>query len=103
MWACAILVVSYALFLAKSVFVLLLFVLNRVAHRALVGSIQFRLAILFGIVAVALGAPVAIAIARPDFALSVGMKIVQLQTIITETPSFLHGAGWGYCHRCDNH
>ena len=95
-WACGILVLSYALFLAKSVFVILLFILNRVAHRALVGSIQSRLAIMFGIGVVALGAPVVIAIARPDFALSVGMKIIQLQTVLAEAPSFLHGAGWGY-------
>jgi hypothetical protein len=48
------------------------------------------------LLAIAIVAPALVAVARPDFALSVGIKLVQLQTILTYPTPLLTGHGWGY-------
>jgi hypothetical protein len=95
-WLCALIVIAYAVLLAKSVFVILLFLLNQFAFQILHGRVWARLAIGALLLAVGVGAPALIVIARPDFATSVGVKILQLQTILTDPSPLWTGSGWGY-------
>jgi hypothetical protein len=95
-WVCTAIVIAYALLLAKSVFVILLLLANLFAFRILHGKLWIKLAILALLLMIGVVAPTLVAIARPDFALSVGIKVLQLQTILTYPTPLLTGSGWGY-------
>lgn len=95
-WLCIAIVAIYALFLARSVFVVLLFLLNRYAYHVLHGSIQRRLATFAALLFAALSGPFLINALRPDFALSVAVKLLQFDHIFAHSIGWLNGAGWGY-------
>jgi hypothetical protein len=95
-WVCGAIVAGYALLLAKSVFVILLYLLNHLAPRILSGRILPRIAVSILFLGLAIGAPAMIALARPDFALSLGIKLLQFKAVIDDTSPILTGSGWGY-------
>ena len=95
-WICGAIVAAYALLLAKSVFVILLFLFNHLAPRILSGRVLSRIAVSAFFLGLAIGAPAMVAVARPDFALSVGMKLLQFDAVINDGSPILSGRGWGY-------
>ena len=90
------LVFTYAIFLAKSVFVILLYATNYVVPMLLRGKQWQRLAsVALVILLVTLG-PMVVMLLRPDLALSIGIKLLQLETVADYAVSPWFGAGWGF-------
>jgi hypothetical protein len=95
-WACTLLVLAYAVFLAKSVFVLTLYLFNSCFPIIARGKLWVRVGCTAAMLtAIALG-PLAVSALRPDVALSIGIKVLQFQTIVADTNSFWLGSGWGH-------
>lgn len=95
-WFCVAIVAAYALLLAKSIFVVLLFLLNHLAPRMVSGSLTSRIATATAFILVLVGAPALVALARPDFALSIGIKALQFDAVLKDSSPLLTGHGWGY-------
>ena len=86
----------YALFLAKSVLVVLLYAVNAVAYRVMRAPVSQRILLGVAFLLLMLVGPVAVALLRPDFMLSVGFKLLQIDLIFSDFGSPLVGRGWGY-------
>lgn len=95
-YICIAIVSFYALFLGKSVFVVLLFFANRYAASFFRGRLRDQLLIVLGILMVAVIGPLIVAALRPDFALSLGIKLLQFARIINDPTPLWTGGGWGY-------
>lgn len=95
-YACFVVVAFYALFLAKSVFVILLILLNIYLHRLLQGTLLRRMTTILIIVFTALTGPVIVALLREDVTLSLGIKLFQFNEILEDPSSIILGSGWGY-------
>lgn len=95
-WLCIIIVAGYALFLGKSVFVVILFLLNRYIHLGLRGSVLQRLAFILLLLIAAIVGPIITLALRSDIGLSLGIKLLQFQEILEDTSPVLMGSGWGY-------
>jgi len=93
--AATLLVLAYAVLLAKSVFVLTLFALNLMLPTLLRASLPRRMLVLLLVATLAVLGPLAVAVLRPDVALSIGIKLLQFQFIVDAYGSSLLGAGWG--------
>lgn len=93
---CIGIVGSYALFLGKSIFVVLLFFCNRYAARFFLGRLRDQILVVVGVLVLAVAGPLAIAALRPDFALSLGIKLLQFARIVGDPTPLLTGGGWGY-------
>lgn len=91
-----LLVLAYAVFLAKSVFVLALFAINNILPRILRRSWLQQLAVLFSLAAILIIGPIAVAVLRPDVGLSLGIKLLQWERIWLHSVSIWWGSGWGY-------
>jgi hypothetical protein len=89
-------VLGYVLFLAKSIVVIALYVLNLVAPAIIRVSLAKKIGILILGVAVLVAAPILVSLLRPDVALSIGIKLLQLQSIADYPGTGVAGAGWGY-------
>lgn len=90
------LVLGYALLLAKSIFVLALWALNHGVPAIARGNWMKRIASTLAIAATTTVSPVVVAALRPDVALSLGIKLLQIETIMSEGPPGPWGAGWGF-------
>jgi len=89
-------VLGYLVFLAKSLFVLFLYVLNRYADRILRGGVARRVVAVFTVTLIVLLVSLEVLVYRSDIALSVGLKLLQLQTVTDYLDRPLAGYGWGY-------
>ena len=94
--AATLVVLGYAVLLAKSVFVLALWALNHVVPAIARGNWMQRMASTLAIAVLAIIGPVVVAALRPDVALSIGIKVLQIETIMSEGAHSLWGAGWGF-------
>ncbi len=94
--ASTILVLGYALLLAKSVFVVALWALNQVMPAIARGNWKRRMAAMTVIVVLAIAGPAIVAILRPDVALSIGIKVLQFEIIASKASLGPWGAGWGF-------
>jgi hypothetical protein len=95
-WLCVAIVAAYALLLARSVFVILLFLLNRYLHRAVHGTLLQRMATIAIIVVVAIVGPIITLLLRSDLELSLGIKLLQFNEILEDPSPAFTGSGWGY-------
>ncbi|WP_199553926.1 hypothetical protein [Sandaracinobacteroides hominis] len=87
----------YAIFLAKSVFVILLYAVNLLIPPIVMRSRLSLKFVLLGAAVAGLVAGVAnIILFRPDIAMSLGVKFLQLQFILAEPTPLLLGGGWGH-------
>lgn len=87
---------AYAIILGKSVFVVILFICNRYAERFFLGRLRDQILIVLGVLLIAVVGPLAVAALRPDFALSLGIKLLQFSRIANDPTPLLTGGGWGY-------
>lgn len=86
----------YALFVAKSIFVIALYLLNHVyGYVARASAIVKVSAIVFAMCAV-LVIPAFIQVLRADIVLSLGVKLVQFETVMNSDINLIDGSGWGY-------
>lgn len=95
-WICIAVVAIYALFLARSVFVILLFLINRYFYRIFRGSLLQRTLTIVVIIAIAVAGPVVTLILRSDLHLSLGIKLLQFNEIWEDASPAIIGSGWGY-------
>lgn len=95
-YACIAVLAFYALFLAKSVFVILLILLNIYLHRLLQGTLLRRITTIVIIVFTAIIGPIIVAVLREDVTLSLGIKLFQFNEILEDPSSIIFGSGWGY-------
>jgi len=91
----ALVVFTYALLLAKSIFVILLIVINYAAPPVLAQPFRKKLLYLGGSAIAMLTVFVFLFALRADFALSVGVKLIQWQEITNDISWNWIGAGWG--------
>jgi hypothetical protein len=91
-----LLVLAYAALLAKSVFVLALFAINNVLPRVLRRSWWQQLVVLLSLGAILIIGPIAVALLRPDVGLSIGIKLLQWESVLAHPGSIWSGSGWGY-------
>lgn len=91
-----VLVMAYALLLAKSIFVIALYLLNKVSPLLFKSRFHHKLIVLaVGGLAIALG-PVLVGYLRSDVLLSLGIKALQFASIMEDTSAAFFGRGWGY-------
>lgn len=95
-WVCFAIVAAYALLLARSVFVILLFLINQYLHRAVYGSLRQRVAAISTILVIAAAGPLVTMMLRSDLELSLGIKLLQFNAILEDTSPAATGSGWGY-------
>lgn len=93
--AASLLVLAYAVLLARSVFVVTLFALNLMLPTLMQASLPKRMFALLLVASLAVLGPLAVAVLRPDVALSIGIKLLQFQVIVDAGGAGLFGAGWG--------
>lgn len=95
-WLCWIVVLTYAVLLAKSFFVIGLFLIERLSPWMFRGRLTARLVSWSALIVAAITLAAASLILRPDFLLSVAIKMLQFETIAIEPGSLWLGSGWGY-------
>lgn len=95
-YACFSVLAFYALFLAKSVFVILLILLNIYLHRLLQGTLLRRVVTIVVIIVIAVIGPVIVSLLREDVTLSLGIKLFQFNEILEDPSPTIVGSGWGY-------
>jgi hypothetical protein len=89
-------VLGYAFFLARSVFVVALMLLNVALPWILRGRFLQRLGWLSLLALALIAGPLLVAALRPDVALSLGIKLLQFEVIAADTVPRWLGQGWGY-------
>lgn len=90
------LVFFYVVLLAKSVFVFTLWILNQIVPFIARRNWLNRTAAILAIAVLGSVSPMVVAALRPDIALSVGIKMFQISTLMTEGTQGPFGAGWGF-------
>lgn len=90
-----IFVLGYALLLAKSIFVIALWALNKFVPAIVRGNWIKRIAFTLVITTLAIISPVIVADLRPDVGLSIGTKLLQIETIMSEVSQGAWFNGWG--------
>lgn len=86
----------YLIFIAKSLFVILLFLINKFLYVLKQGSVLKRLGIFIFIVLLGIIAPTIISVIRADAVDSLNWKLLQFTEILNDTSAPIIGSGWGY-------
>lgn len=95
-WLCIAIVAAYALLLARSVFVILLFLINRYLYRVFQGSRLQRIMTVLIILMIGIVGPIITLLLRSDLELSLGIKLLQFNEILEDASPAMSGSGWGY-------
>lgn len=89
-------VLFYAIFLAKSIFVIGLYILNYGLGKIIKSKIWMKFIIAFLFVVVCIIIYSSLFYIRPDIGLSLSFKLNQLYSILNDDSSLILGSGWGY-------
>ncbi len=93
---CFAIVAAYALYLAKSVAVIALYLFNAAYPTFVTRSWRARVGVVFLVALLALAGVASLPFLRPDLSLSLGMKAKQFLEIVEDPSPLLWGSGWGY-------